>query len=49
MKLKIRQNPKTGATEYKCRYSWKDENGKRKDSETGWFPTEKQAFDNAIC
>lgn len=41
-------NPKTGETQYKCRYSWKDSNGKLKDSETGWFPTEKQAFDNAM-
>ena len=48
MKIKPRVNAKTGKTEYKCRYSWKDANGKLKDSETGWFPTEKQAFDNAM-
>jgi len=48
MKITPRVNSKTGKTEYKCRYSWKDANGKLKDSNTGWFPTEKQAFDNAV-
>ena len=47
MKAKTRINPKTRKTEYKIRYLWKDSEGKRKDSETGWFPTEKQAFENA--
>lgn len=48
MKTEPRTNRKTGKTEYKCRYSWKDSNGKLKDSDTGWFPTEKQAFENAM-
>ena len=48
MKISTRTNHKTAKTEYKCRYSWKNADGKRKDSNTGWFPTEKQAFDNAI-
>ena len=48
MKIYPRVNAKTGKTEYKCRYSWRDSNGKLKDSNTGWFPTEKQAFDNAM-
>ena len=47
MKISTRTNHKTGKTQYKCRYSWKDFDGKRRDSNTGWFPTEKQAFDNA--
>ena len=48
MKIYPRVNAKTGKTEYKCRYSWRDSNGKLKDSNTGYFPTEKQAFDNAM-
>ena len=47
MKAKTRINPKTKQTEYKLRYLWKDSEGKRKDSETGWFPTEAAAFKNA--
>ena len=47
MKAKTRINPKTKKTEYKVRYLWKDGEGKRKDSETAWFPTETQAFKNA--
>lgn len=47
MKAEIRVNPKTKKTEYRARYLWKDANGKRKDSQTGWFPTELQAFKNA--
>ena len=48
MKIKARTHPKTGETQYRCRYSWKDSNGKLKDSETAWFQTEKQAFENAM-
>lgn len=47
MKAKTRINPKTKQTEYKIKYLWKDSEGKRKDSETGWFPTEAAAFKNA--
>ncbi len=47
MKAKTRINPKTFKTEYKIRYLWKDSEGKRKDSETGWFPTEAAALKNA--
>ena len=46
MKAKTRINPKTLKTEYKIRYLWKDSEGKRKDSETGWFPTEAAALKN---
>ena len=44
MKVRTRINPKTGKTDYKVRYSWKDGEGKRKDSETAWFLTEKQLW-----
>ena len=42
MALKERINPKTGKKEYKVRYYFIAD-GKKKDSETGWFTTQLQA------
>lgn len=40
--FKERVNPKTGKTEYKFRYYfYKD--GKKRDSDTGWFPSKREA------
>ena len=41
-------NHKTGKVEYRARYYWKDGEGKRRDSETGLFTTEKQALEEAV-
>lgn len=42
MAVKERINPKTGKKEYKVRYYFMKE-GKKRDSETGWFNTQAQA------
>lgn len=42
MAVKERINPKTGKKEYKVRYYFMKE-GKKRDSETGWFNTQGQA------
>lgn len=34
--------------EYRARYFWYDANGKKKDSMTGWFDSQKEAEKNAI-
>lgn len=47
MAKNIRANKKTGKLEYRARYTWVDANGKRRDSQTGWFPTEREAKLNA--
>lgn len=44
---KIRVNKKTGKTQYRVRYLWKDADGKRKDSMTGWFDSLKDAQNSA--
>ena len=38
-----RVNPKTGKIQYKSRYYWVDENGKKHDAQTGWFDTKRDA------
>lgn len=47
MSVKTRVNKQTGKIEYKVKYIWKDEDGKRKDSETGWFSTFAEAHSQA--
>ena len=42
MAIKERINPKTGNKEYKCRYYYYKD-GKKRDSETGWFNTKREA------
>ena len=42
MASKERINPKTGKKEYKVRYYFMRE-GKKRDSETGWFDTLEKA------
>lgn len=41
--IRTRVNKKTGKTEYKARYYWRDETDKRRDSETGWMDTPDKA------
>ena len=43
MSVVHRVNKKTGANQYSVRYYWRDENGKLKGSQTGWFPTVSKA------
>ena len=45
MAILTRVNPKTHNIEYRVRYLWKDANGKRRDSKTGWFLTVEEAVD----
>ena len=47
MSIEHRVNPKTGKDQYKCRYRWRDENGKLRSSDTGWFDTIVKAQKNA--
>lgn len=47
MSIKTRNNKATKKKEYKCRYYFKTTDGVRHDSETGWFPTEKEAKEAA--
>lgn len=47
MAKSIRTNKKTGKLEYRARYTWVDADGIRRDSQTGWFPTEMDAKLNA--
>ena len=44
MSKRKRVNKDTGKLEYKARYFWIDENGKKKDSDTGWFPSKAEAY-----
>lgn len=46
MRIKERTNPKTHKQEYKARYYYVSD-GKKHDSETGWFPTPQQAENEA--
>ncbi len=47
MTIKKRTNKKTNKKEYKCRYSFKTSDGVLHDTETGWFPSEKEAIEAA--
>lgn len=47
MSVEHRLHPKTGKDQYKVRYRWRDETGKLKSSDTGWFNSIKEAQKNA--
>ena len=42
-----RINPKTNEIEFRVRFLWKDADGNRKDSKTGWFVSIEEAESEA--